>query len=474
MECHYSEAQLASLLLPYLERFDENAINGLASELKSHGISVYAAAGFDPNVGSSLTFKKEVPPSDTSILEDVDHVNLYSEQDNFHLSMLDMMDFHTPDIMDIGLFTDVQHEGDPVDELELSSDTRSSLSPSSHNTTTGHETGLSSVTPPQSYWTSDNLVSTRALPTTGDKQLSPQRRTEIADISSLPTCQQISLEPQCHSVMEAPCHGKEVTKRNKRSRTEAQEASNSPCASSTADSQTNPAPLRLRSVFGPGTKYNLSHKSLHEISDISENCIRPDLVEFLEERLTRWKKTGFWHQDQIPEPTASGAGREKLIDAYSCICRLESRMKDDQILNRVAVVMLHTAYEQACQEWRHAGTHQRKGRGRGDATTVIDEILSELHEDWDVGDRKRYHRSRFHDKKRFGKRWLVLIKSLGVGILLCSSQRLASAVYVLPFQITLFILDTNLSESAATRRFLPATCCRRWFAVSNSLRLNSC
>ncbi|KAF5703465.1 non-ribosomal peptide synthetase [Fusarium globosum] len=108
-------------------------------------------------------------------------------------------------------------------------------------------------------------------------------------------------------------------------------------------------------------------------------------------------------------------------------------MKDDQILNRVAVVMLHTAYEQACQEWRHAGAHQRKGRGRGDATTVIDDILSGLHEDWDVGDKKRYHRSRFHDKKRFGKRWLVLIKSLGIGILLSSSQRLASAVHTTLF-----------------------------------------
>ncbi|KAF4955748.1 hypothetical protein FGADI_4319 [Fusarium gaditjirri] len=346
-----------------------------------------------------------------------------------------MMDFHTPDIMELGLFTDVQLEGNPGDELESCSQAGSSLSPSSGNIMTEHDTGLSSVTPPQSYWTSDNLGSTQAFPMTGATQLRPERRTGTSDVSSVSTCHQIGFETQCHFPMEAPFHAKTVANRCKRSRAEAQETPNSSCASSKAYSEaagpTNPAPLHLRSVFGPGTKYNLSDKSLHEIADISENCIRPDLVEFLEERLTRWKKTGFWHQEQIPQPTANGAGREKLIDAYSCICRLEGRMKDDQILNRVAVVMLHTAYEQACQEWRHAGAHQRKGRGRGDATTVIDEILSELHQDWDDGDKKRYHRSRFHDKKRFGKRWLVLIKSFGIGVLLSSSQRLASAVDML-------------------------------------------
>ncbi|KAF5715718.1 ATP-dependent DNA helicase PIF1 [Fusarium mundagurra] len=441
MECHdtfanSSSPQLASILLPYLERYAENAINGLASELKSHGISVHAAARFDPHLGSSITFKKDVPSCETGTFEHVDHGNLCPEQDDFYLSMLNM-DFHTPDIMELGLFTDVQLEGNPGDELESSSQTGSSLSPSSGNIMTEHETGLSSATSPQSYWSSDNLGSTQAPPITGATQPRPKRRAGTPDASSVSACHQISLETQRHSPMEAPLNGNTVANRHKRPRADPQETSNSSCASSRASSEaaghTNPASLHLRSVFGPGTKYNLSDKSLHEIADISENCMRPDLVEFLEERLTRWKKTGFWHQEQIPQPTANGAGREKLVDAYSCICRLESRMKDDQILNRVAVVMLHTAYEQACQEWRHAGAHQCKRRGRGDATTVIDEILSELHDDWDVGDKKRCHRSRFHDKKRFGKRWLVLIKSLGIGILLSSSQRLASAVHTTLF-----------------------------------------
>ncbi|KAF5630183.1 acetyl synthetase [Fusarium sp. NRRL 25303] len=339
--------------------------------------------------------------------------------------------------MELGLFTDIQLQGNPGDDVESSSQTRSSLSPSIGNIMTEHEIGLSSATPPQSYWSGDDLGSTQALPMTGATQLRPIRRNGTPDVSTVSTCHQISLETQCHYLVEAPFNGKTVANRHKRSKAEAQETSNSSCPSSTACPEaadhTNLAPLHLQSVFGPGTKYNLSDKSLHEIADISENCMRPDLVEFLEETLTRWKKTGFWHQEQIPQPTANGAGRARLIDAYSCICRLESRMKDDQILNRVAVVMLHTAYEQACQEWRHAGAHQRKGRGRGDATTVIDDILSGLHEDWDVGDKKRYHRSRFHDKKRFGKRWLVLIKSLGIGILLSSSQRLASAVHTTLF-----------------------------------------
>lgn len=134
-----------------MERFDENAINGLASELKLHGISVHAAARFDPHLGSSITFQKEVPSSETSTLEHIDHGSLCPEQDGFHLSMLGMMDFHTPDIMELGPFTDVQLQGNPGDEVESSSQTRSSLSPSSGNIMTEHETVLSSATPPQRY-----------------------------------------------------------------------------------------------------------------------------------------------------------------------------------------------------------------------------------------------------------------------------------------------------------------------------------
>lgn len=184
----------------------------------------------------------------------------------------------------------------------------------------------------------------------------------------------------------------------------------------------------LRSMYGPGTKYDLSDKMLQETVDISKQFIRPDLVSFLQEALPRWKKEGFWGPEQMSEPAAGGPGRTMLIEAYTCICKLENRMRDDQIRNRVAVVMLHMAYEQACFEWRRPGSQPRHSKGRGDASRVIDEILEARHDDWHQAERKRQLRSRFHDKKRFGKRWLSLARVLGMGIFLVCSSRVASVV----------------------------------------------
>lgn len=207
-----------------------------------------------------------------------------------------------------------------------------------------------------------------------------------------------------------------------------------PTSSSLSSSRSNRTPLtpglaELRRLYGPDTKYNLSDQVLRETLDLSRQCIRPDLIEHLQGALYRWKTAGFWLQEKLPEPMAkTGSGREKLFSAYSYICKLENRIGDDQIRNRVAGVMLHLAYEQACKEWRHCSTQKPKGKGRGDATTIIDDILEELHGDWHQAGRQQQLRSRFHDKKRFGKRWLILTRKLGMGILIACSPKIASAV----------------------------------------------
>jgi hypothetical protein len=184
----------------------------------------------------------------------------------------------------------------------------------------------------------------------------------------------------------------------------------------------------LRLLFGEGTTHDLPDKVLKEIFEMSENFIRPDLLEYLEEALPRWHKTGFWLQEQLPEPLTQGTGRAKLFNAYSCICKLETRIEDDQIRCRMAVIMLHSAYEQACKEWRTYGGQGDKGKGRGDASSVIDEILERLHDDWRQSNRKVQLRSRFHDKKRYGKRWLILTKALGMSLLIACSPKINSVV----------------------------------------------
>lgn len=205
--------------------------------------------------------------------------------------------------------------------------------------------------------------------------------------------------------------------------------SSSPASSRPDDTLVTPGLAEPRRLYGPDTKYHLSDQALREVLDLSRQCIRPDLIEYLQGALYRWKTAGFWLQAKLSEPAAKGTGREKLFNAYSYICKLENQIGDDQIRNRVAVVMLHTAYEQACKEWRHCSSQKPKGKGRGDATTVIDDILEELHGDcWHQGGRQQQLRSRFHDKKRFGKRWIILTRRLGMSILIACSPKVASAV----------------------------------------------
>jgi hypothetical protein len=172
-----------------------------------------------------------------------------------------------------------------------------------------------------------------------------------------------------------------------------------------------------------------------QVMDLCENFIRPDLLEFLRDALPRWQKSGIWSQEELSGPLTNGTGHEKLFGAYNCICALEARLGDDQIRNRMALMTLHTAYEQACQEWRvyrsgaaHAARAQSK-RGRGDTSSVIDNILERLHEDWNTDHvRKAQLRCRFHDKKRYGKRWLILTKALGISVLITCSSKITSVV----------------------------------------------
>jgi hypothetical protein len=173
-------------------------------------------------------------------------------------------------------------------------------------------------------------------------------------------------------------------------------------------------------------KFNLNDSVLVDIINMARNFIRPDLITYLQEAFLRWKEPGLWAQEHLPEPLVSGPRSEKLRLAYQYICGLEERIRDDQIRSRIALVLLHTGYEQGCNEWQHYRSGTSKQRGRGDASAVIDDILASVHPEWqDPGVRKAL-RSRFHDKKRYGKRWLLLAEPLGAGVLLACSSKVAA------------------------------------------------
>lgn len=61
---------------------------------------------------------------------------------------------------------------------------------------------------------------------------------------------------------------------------------------------------------------------------------------------------------------------------------------------------------------------------------IIDRILRAAHGNWkslDESQRKTL-RARFHNSKRYGKRWMLLTEKLGRGILLLCSPKLAKIV----------------------------------------------
>ncbi|KAH8799370.1 hypothetical protein F5884DRAFT_869271 [Xylogone sp. PMI_703] len=161
--------------------------------------------------------------------------------------------------------------------------------------------------------------------------------------------------------------------------------------------------------------------------------IRSDCASFLETHLPRWTKNGLWHHAEILNPIGNTVGIEKMKDAYSCICQLELEMEDDPIRTRVALVLLHQGYEtalQGCKLKKYRNHTILPAVGRGDATTMIDDMLKSIHNNWDefTAEVKAKMRANFHNKKRFGKRWSILVNVLGPGILFCCSLDLARKV----------------------------------------------
>ena len=162
----------------------------------------------------------------------------------------------------------------------------------------------------------------------------------------------------------------------------------------------------------------------------AQSILRDDTLQYLEAELPRWRVEALWSNTKTISGTASQRSAfSELEIAYSSVCQLDVRMGDDAIRHRMALVRLHLEYVRACEP--HNGQRSTKAIGRGGASVIIDTILMHYHDGWDaLDDRKRSDlRSKFHDRKRFGKRWLYLVDALGLGILLICSTRIANMMY---------------------------------------------
>ncbi|KAH8691590.1 hypothetical protein BGW36DRAFT_465307 [Talaromyces proteolyticus] len=197
-----------------------------------------------------------------------------------------------------------------------------------------------------------------------------------------------------------------------------------------------------------------SERSRSNIQAISANCIREDFLEILEVNLSYWKENGLWGQQNLPNPL-EGSGHENLKIVYLCLCQLDRSIQTDPIRERVALVILYLQFQNTVNNWKmHDSLEERPGRkqlgiGQGKLTRMIDSVLRNSHPDWDQYNdkRKTYLRARFHNRKRYGKRWSILTEELGPAILFLCSPILANTVRDTSVTLTeLKIISSTIHE----------------------------
>ncbi|POS74646.1 hypothetical protein DHEL01_v206953 [Diaporthe helianthi] len=191
------------------------------------------------------------------------------------------------------------------------------------------------------------------------------------------------------------------------------------------------------------------HTHQRKIKTLSQNALCEDYYSLLKSELPRWACEGLWLETQVkplgllsaspstkvPVTTASSS-YPKLEKAYLAVCQLDTRMGDDVVRNRIALIQLHLEYTQTHEAMRRRNSSSSAGGktastvGRGDASQVIDRILESTHGEWDALDQRRRAelRAKFHDRKKYRKHWSQLADALGPGILLVCATRLANAV----------------------------------------------
>ena len=212
-------------------------------------------------------------------------------------------------------------------------------------------------------------------------------------------------------------------------------------------------PTHRKTPLDSSRKRKRSLKSSQDASELivrslSQNVLREHFYSLLESELPRWTRGGLWHEtpqnladpnSSTPPTTTSAMSTMPLLSTYSkleraylAVCRLNARMGDDVVRNRIALIELHLEYMGVQQGQRQKSPNNRieSTVGRGYASQAIDGILEKIHRDWGtVSQRRRAElRATFHGRKKHGKRWFQLTNALGPGILLICSAKLASAV----------------------------------------------
>ena len=188
--------------------------------------------------------------------------------------------------------------------------------------------------------------------------------------------------------------------------------------------------LTLPGLIRSSENQNPPKKTEISVISAARSILRTDYLEYLEAELPRWAKGGLWDHEPGSDSQLVPADPDyyDLQIAYSDVCQLHTWMEDDVIRSRMALIRLHLEYLRTCKSWQ---ARRGKGRiGRGDASCIIDHILQKTHHDWPTLSKAQCStlRARFHERKRYGKRWAVLADELGKSILFLCSPKVAAIV----------------------------------------------
>lgn len=182
-------------------------------------------------------------------------------------------------------------------------------------------------------------------------------------------------------------------------------------------------------------EYRLSGVHSFVLSAV-QDCARPDYRQYIVQQLPRWSKNGLWHQEMRLSPVNATTSYGSLVRLYYYLCQLDQHMADDDIRKRASFMLLHNQYEALSRNKTfnesRGGRLGLTGPGRGYASLAVERLLSDIHPEWSTCDTKHKAllRTNFHNRKRYGKRWSILVESLGPGILFVCSSRLVAIVYV--------------------------------------------
>lgn len=211
--------------------------------------------------------------------------------------------------------------------------------------------------------------------------------------------------------------------------------SSSPCADLQKDGRANGL-QRIMNMPQHAVKdsTNASDAALLKVAYAARTCVRADYLQFLKANLPHWVRDGIWHTIWSPNQTADVKGYENLQKAYWHVCRLDRQMKDDAIRSRMAMLLLYLEYENTHLRWKtniEGGQKPATKVGRGNISSLIDNIIENTHPEWSTADsqEKSKLRANFHDRKRYGKRWWMLVDPLGPGILILCSPKFAGMMY---------------------------------------------